>query len=421
MNKQTFKIMLAYVGVLTGAGLASGQELLQYFVSLGISGIVGIGMVGILHMLIGGILLILGSHYLATDHSDVFDEITNKFIAKFMDLSLVFTCFVVGFVMLAGAGSNLNQAFGVNVNVGRILCALLIIVVGMMDFSKVSQVIGSFTPFIVGFVLLGSVYTIFKYKPDWESLNAFASKLPSNFDNVGFSVLNYFGMCLMTAVSMGLVLGGDELSTENAGRGGLIGGAIVGVMGVLITLTLFIRVEEVYKLDIPMLYVIEDISPILGFLMAVVIFGMIFNTGISLFYALARRFSNDDERRFKIMLVSITGVGFVLSFLGFKKLVSIFYPIIGYIGIFMMALLVFAYFKERSAIRRESMKRLGIRHYMRKKLDDDLDFTKKDQERLNKLIDSSHIDNEEIKDKVEETVQEAIDNNEEPITDHGEN
>ena len=421
MNKQTFKIMLAYVGVLTGAGLASGQELLQYFVSLGISGIIGIGMVGILHMLIGGILLILGSHYLATDHSDVFDEITNKFIAKFMDLSLVFTCFVVGFVMLAGAGSNLNQAFGVNVNVGRILCALLIIVVGMMDFSKVSQVIGSFTPFIVGFVLLGSVYTIFKYKPDWESLNVFASKLPSNFDNVGFSVLNYFGMCLMTAVSMGLVLGGDELSTENAGRGGLIGGAIVGIMGVLITLTLFIRVEEVYKLDIPMLYVIEDISPILGFLMAVVIFGMIFNTGISLFYALARRFSNDDERRFKIMLVSITGVGFVLSFLGFKKLVSIFYPIIGYIGIFMMALLVFAYLKERSAIRRESMKRLGIRHYMRKKLDDDLDFTKKDQERLNKLIDSSHIDNEEIKDKVEETVQEAIDNNEEPITDHGEN
>ncbi len=418
MNKERLKIMLAYVGVLTGAGLASGQELLQYFVSLGKGGIVGISLVGILHMVIGGILLILGSHYLATDHSDVFDEITNKFISKFMDFSLIFTCFVVGFVMLAGAGSNLNQAFGVSVNVGRVICALLIIVVGMMDFKKVSQVIGSFTPFIVGFVLIGSVYTFINFKPDWEILSAFATRLPANFDNVGFAVLNYFGMCLMTAVSMGLVLGGDELSSENAGWGGLLGGAIVGIMGVLITLTLFIRVEEVCDLDIPMLYIIEDISPILGFIMALVVFGMIFNTGISLFYALARRFSNDDERRFKIMLVTITGAGFVLSFLGFKKLVSIFYPIIGYIGIFMMGLLVFAYLKERSAIRRESMKRLGIRHYIRKKLDVDLDFTKKDQERLNKLIDRSHIDNEEIQDKVEETVQEAIDNDEEPITDH---
>lgn len=420
MNKQTFKIMLAYVGVLTGAGLASGQELLQYFVSLGINGLVGISLVGILHMVIGGILLILGSHYLATDHSDVFDEITNKFISKFMDISLIFTCFVVGFVMLAGAGSNLNQAFGLNVNVGRVLCSLLIIVVGMMDFNKVSKIIGSSTPFIVGFVLIGSVYTFINFKPDWQSLNAFATRLPANFDHVGFAVLNYFGMCLMTAVSMGLVLGGDELSTENAGKGGLMGGAIVGIMGVLITLTLLIRVEEVYNLDIPMLYIIEDISPILGFVMALVVFGMIFNTGISLFYALARRFSNGEERRFKIMLVAITGVGFVLSFLGFKKLVSIFYPIIGYIGIFMMALLVFAYFKERSAIRRESMKRLGIRHYMRKKLDDDLDFTKKDQERLNKLIDRSHIDNDQIEEKTEETVKEAIDNDEEPITDHGE-
>lgn len=420
MNKERLKIMLAYVGVLTGAGLASGQELLQYFVSLGKGGILGISLVGILHMVIGGILLILGSHYLATDHSDVFDEITNKFISKFMDFSLIFTCFVVGFVMLAGAGSNLNQAFGVNVNVGRVICALLIIIVGMMDFKKVSQVIGSFTPFIVGFVLIGSVYTFINFKPDWEILSAFATRLPANFDNVGFTVLNYFGMCLMTAVSMGLVLGGDELSSENAGWGGLLGGAIVGIMGVLITLTLFIRVEEVCDLDIPMLYIIEDISPILGFIMALVVFGMIFNTGISLFYALARRFSNDDERRFKIMLVTITGAGFVLSFLGFKKLVSIFYPIIGYIGIFMMGLLVFAYLKERSAIRRESMKRLGIRHYIRKKLDVDLDFTKKDQERLNKLIDRSHIDNDQIEEKTEETVQEAIDNNEEPLTDHGE-
>ncbi|WP_296114891.1 hypothetical protein [uncultured Anaerococcus sp.] len=391
---------------------------MQYFVALGVPGLVGIGLVGLLHILIGGILLILGSHYLATDHSDVFDEISNKVISKFMDYSLIFTCFVVGFVMIAGAGSNLNQAFGLNENLGKIICTVLIIVVGMLDFDKVSQVIGSFSPLIVGFVLIGSIYTLINAKPDWQDLNAFASSLPSNFENIGFSVLNYFGMCLMTAVSMGFVLGGDELNTENAGRGGLIGGAIVGVMGFLITITLLIRVKEVYTFDIPMLYIIEDISPILGLIMAVVIFGMIFNTGISLFYALARRFSNDDEKRFKIMLILITLVGFALSFLGFKRLVSIFYPIIGYIGIFMTGLLIFAYLKERSAIRQESMKRLGIRHYMRKKLDDEIDFSRKDEARLNKLIDRSHIDNEQINEKAQETIQEVIDNEEELETDH---
>lgn len=410
MNKKTITIMLAYVGVVTGAGLASGQELLQYFVGLGLKGMVGISMVAILHMLIGGLLLQLGSHYLANDHSEVFDEITNKFISKFMDLSLIFTCFVIGFVMIAGAGSNLNQAFGTPSVIGSIICTVLIIGVGMLDFEKVSKVIGSFTPFIIVFTLIGSIYTFTHYKPDWQAIAEIAQNLPSNFDTVGVSVLNYFGMCLMTAVSMALVLGGDELNTGEAGLGGLLGGLLVGILGILIVLTLFIRVDEVKSLDIPMLYIIEDINPILGKVMAAVIFGMIFNTAISLFYALARRFSNGDEKKFKILLVTLTLVGFALSFGGFKKLVSVFYPIIGYAGIIMLIVLVFAYFKEKSSIKYENIRRFAINHYMRKKLDDDMDYTKEDKKKLKRLINRSHIDNEDMKEKSKETVEEILEN-----------
>lgn len=410
MNKKTITIMLAYVGVVTGAGLASGQELLQYFVGLGLKGIVGISMVAILHMLIGGLLLQLGSHYLANDHSEVFDEITNKFISKFMDLSLIFTCFVIGFVMIAGAGSNLNQAFGTPSVIGSIICTVLIIGVGMLDFEKVSKVIGSFTPFIIVLTLVGSIYTFTHYKPDWQAIAEIAQNLPSNFDTVGVSVLNYFGMCLMTAVSMALVLGGDELNTGEAGLGGLLGGLLVGILGILIVLTLFIRVDEVKSLDIPMLYIIEDINPILGKIMAAVIFGMIFNTAISLFYALARRFSNGDEKKFKILLVTLTLVGFALSFGGFKKLVSVFYPIIGYAGIIMLIVLVFAYFKEKSSIKYENIRRFAINHYMRKKLDDDMDYTKEDKKKLKRLINRSHIDNEDMKEKSKETVEEILEN-----------
>ena len=408
MNKKTIVIMLAYVGVVTGAGLASGQELMQYFVSLGTIGLIGAGVVGILHTLIGGVLLQLGSHYMATDHSDVFGEITNKYMSKFMDISLIFTCFVIGFVMIAGAGSNLNEAFNIKKSVGQIICAGLIIIVGMLDFEKVSKIIGSFTPFIIIFTLIGSIYTFVNYHPDLNYINIIARSYPSNFNSVIFSTFNYYGMCLMSGVSMGLVMGGEELNTKEAGIGGLLGGAIAGLLGILISLTLFIRVEEVGDLDIPMLYVIEQINPILGIIMALVIFGMIFNTGVSLFYALARRFSNDNEKKFKIMLISLTLVGFILSFGGFKKLVATFYPIIGYVGIAMMLLLVLAWYKERSAIKYESYKRLGIGHYMRKKIDDNKEFSKKDQRKLDKLIDRSNIDNDEIENLYEDLVKSEL-------------
>lgn len=412
MNKKSLVIMLAYVGVVTGAGLASGQELLQYFVSLGIPGLIGACVVGLLHTLIGGVLLQLGSHYMATDHSEVFGEITNKYMGKFMDYSLIFTCFVIGFVMIAGAGSNLNEAFGLKKSIGQVICASLIIIVGMMDFEKVSKIIGSFTPLIIIFTLIGSLYTFFNYHPDWNYINNIARSLPSNFNSLIFSTFNYYGMCLMSGVSMGLVLGGEELNTQDAGIGGLLGGSIAGILGILISFTLFIRVDEVGKLDIPMLYIIESINPILGILMALVIFGMIFNTGISLFYALARRFSNGEEKRFRIMLIVLTLIGFVLSFGGFKELVSIFYPIIGYVGIIMMAVLVAAWYKERSAIKYESYKRLGISHYMRKKVDENEDFSKKDQDKLKKLIERSHIDNEQIEQAAEKFVKNKIESEE---------
>lgn len=409
MSKKSIIIMFAYVGVVTGAGLASGQELLQYFVSLGIPGLLGIGIVGILHILFGGILLQLGSHFLASDHSEVFSQVTNKFVGKFMDFGLIFTCFVIGFVMIAGAGSNLNQAFGIPSWIGQLVCAAMIIIVGMLDFEKVSKIIGSFTPIIIIFTLIGSLYTFSNFNPDWNHLDAVARTLPSNFNNVVFAIFNYYGMCLMSGVSMGFVLGGEELNPAEAGIGGLLGGAIAGILGILISFTLFIRVDEVGNLDIPMLYVIENINPILGVIMALVIFGMIFNTGISLFYALARRFSS-TERRFRIMLVGLTLIGFILSFGGFKELVSIFYPLIGYVGIGMMVLLVVAWFKQKQAMKYESYWRLGIDKYMRKKVDQNIEFTKEDAEKLGRLIERSNVDNEQMAQMAEEYITNALEN-----------
>lgn len=162
-----------------------------------------------------------------------------------------------------------------------------------------------------------------------------------------------------------------------------------------------------------MLYILEDINPILGILMALVIFGMIFNTGISLFYALARRFSKGEEKRFRKFLIILTLLGFVLSFGGFKKLVSIFYPIIGYVGILMMIVLVAAWYKERSAIKYESYKRLGISHYMRKKVDENEDFSKEDKKRLDKLIDRSNIDNEQMTEAAEDYVRKELEEEQE--------
>ena len=57
MTKKILHTSLAYVAVLTGAGLASGQEILQYFTAYGKSGLWTALFVLLLHTFIGAIIL----------------------------------------------------------------------------------------------------------------------------------------------------------------------------------------------------------------------------------------------------------------------------------------------------------------------------------------------------------------------------
>ena len=71
------------------------------------------------------------------------------------------------------------------------------------------------------------------------------------------------------------------------------------------------------------------------------VFGLIFNTAFSLYYSLAKRFSESQGGgQFKRYLIIFVVSGYVLSFLGFKQLVSIIYPVLGYIGMVMLVVLL---------------------------------------------------------------------------------
>ena len=53
MTKKYLSVAFAYVGVIVGAGLASGQDLLQYFLAFGAKGLIGIVALGVLNVIFG--------------------------------------------------------------------------------------------------------------------------------------------------------------------------------------------------------------------------------------------------------------------------------------------------------------------------------------------------------------------------------
>lgn len=136
MFKKILSVALAYVGIIVGAGLSSGQDLMQYFVSFGLVGLLGVLVLAVLNAFFGKIILTLGSYYRSNDHSEVLSKIAHPITNKILDLSLIISCFVIGFVMIAGAGSNLHQQFGFPIWIGALICTALVIIVSFMDFEK---------------------------------------------------------------------------------------------------------------------------------------------------------------------------------------------------------------------------------------------------------------------------------------------
>lgn len=400
---------MSFVGLLVGAGFATGQEVVQYFTSFGLNGVWGIIVAGIIMTLAGTVFLQLGSYFNAQEHNSVFRKVTHPWVSRFLDICVIVTLFAVGFVMLAGAGSTLEQQFGLKAWIGSLIMLGLVLVCGMLDVSKVSRVIGTITPLIIVAVVLVAIYTAFNMPNDIGAAVEASSQLESPIGNWLVSALNYNGLALLMAVSMTLVIGGDHVNPREAGFGGILGGIIYFIMMALAGFSLMMNVESIGDSDIPMLMIVDSISPTLGAIMALIIYLMVFNTAIGMFYALGKRLAAGREERYRVIFVVVCLAGFGLSFLGFKTLMGSVYPILGYLGIVMVAVLVVAWVKSLADIKDESTRRERIRALLHLKLHPDKEYDQKFDEEIGENITQSNMDDEQIFEDIRTEVAEELD------------
>ena len=408
MLKNAIGISFAFIGVVVGAGFASGQEALQYFASFGTEGIYGAILGSVLMIIAGVSILQLGSYFQAEEHMEVLGNISGKIVSWVLDIATITTLFSIGFVMFAGAGSNLNQQFGIPIWIGAVLMLALVVGFGMLDVDKVTAAIGSLTPFLLAFVIFGCTYTLVTADLDWQAINLATEQVDSTLPNWWIAALNYTGLNVMCVVSMALVIGGNYLDTRAAGLGGLMGGIGYLVMLMLLATALMVKIDVVAGEDMPMLTLINEINPTLGLVMAVVVFGMIFATALGMFYALGKRLSRGREDKYRIIFTSTCLVGFVLSFVGFKNLVAYVYPILGYLGILLIVVVSAAWLRGAQKLHKEGKRRRRALELMHLKLDPRERFTKNDEKELDYLISKSVIDEDEFVEALEDEVNEEL-------------
>lgn len=109
-------------------------------------------------------------------------------------------------------------------------------------------------------------------------------------------------------------------------------------------------------------------------------------------------------------MIAIVSVGYLCSFGGFKQLIGIMYPILGYMGILLLVILLFGWIRERDKIILEKFLRRKMIRLSLKNQHPDTNTTKKEEKLFHRFGEISKADSTNLKNDVREVASKIIEN-----------
>lgn len=349
-TKDVLRIALAFVGVLVGAGFASGQEIMQFFASFGGMGFAGAIISSVLFIFLAMALATLGQNLGAKSHKEVIVAICGRYLGALMDWLITFFMFAVGVVMLAGGGALVEQLTGIPKVYGAIATTILTIAIVCLDVRKVVMLIGAVTPLLVLMTIIVAAVTISQSTLDFATLSQAAEAQPHGASHWLLAAVLYVSYNIVAGTPFLVIMGGGTTQRRTAMWGGITGGVLLSFLILLIAGGMFAQVNDLNGVPMPMLLLATKISPVLGAIMGLTIFGMILNTSVGVFYSFSARILTPGTARFRWGTVIAGVVGLFASFVGFIKLVGTVYPFFGYLGFVLMICTAIGWWRYRSAV-----------------------------------------------------------------------
>ncbi|HVB10371.1 MAG TPA: hypothetical protein VNM16_08415 [Bacillota bacterium] len=326
-----------YVGAVVGAGFATGREVFHFFGAYGPAGLWGCLAAGLAFAWLGGRILRLAATGKAPTYAHLYRLALGPALAPPADWVTTLFLFVGLSVVLAGGAALGADAWGMPPLVGAIAMALAIAVVVLPGRSGV--VLGNLT--LVPLLAAGAAALLAaeaSHPGFWLRVQAAAAlpgRSPSAWPLGGLLYVGY--NILMGAVALCAV--GGELPVRPAVRGGLAGGAALGLLAALVTVTLLAHGPEVRDAAVPLARVVAPYPAIWRFAYSACLVAALITTGVASAYALAARL---DLHRFTpgVAAAGAVVLALPLATVGLVALVATVYPAMGVVGLLLCAGLV---------------------------------------------------------------------------------
>ena len=310
-----------YAAAVIGAGFASGQEIVSFFVRLGRFGIIGIAVACLFFSLFAAAILSrCVSEGIYSFTGLLTSVVPNKVLRRAIEAVIFLCAMSTVCVMTSCAGEIGTQLYGVPQIMGA---AAFSVICGMVFLMETRSMMG--TNSLLGAVIItGIVFTclyILRYR-EHQTMSLQLKSALSGLTYAGYNV-----------VGTGAVLAGMSRflrSKREAAVAAMVSGMVLFIMITLIWVVLSIYYGKINLGEIPMLTMAFRQGRVLGIFYGIMLAAAVITTGISSGYAVI------DMLRCKMTAKNATNltllVSFCMSGAGFSTLIDLLYRLCGYIG-----------------------------------------------------------------------------------------
>ncbi|QHI71183.1 YkvI family membrane protein [Aminipila terrae] len=335
------EVAIMYVGTIMGAGFASGREIWQFFCVFKDKGYIGIFVIGIMFMIIGVMTSKIARTLDTNDMGRVIVPGNNPKLVEFVGYFMALMLFTVLITMSSAGGALFYQQFGQSRILGGVVIICLVILTVIGGFERVSRVFRFIMPVLVIVVVSVCLMVIFMDLPKSEKQAEISiSPLTPNWFLSAMQYISYNVLALVPIVATASI---NAKSDKHAFIGTAVGAVFLGLLAFVLGTAMFTDMGFSQAMDMPMLGYSAKISKSVNLVYTCVLLFAIYASATSNYYGFTTKMKSQKHRRLKIIVIA--WLGFLCGLIGFTNVISIMFPIEGFMGFAIIAMVIINFFK----------------------------------------------------------------------------
>lgn len=336
--KKTLSIIFVYVGLVIGAGFASGREILEYFNNSSRTDFSGIVFASLLFAFISFIVM-HHSNRLNTSDFDSFIGCVAGRLAPSVRLFMLLYMFCGLFVMMAGSGALFVSAFGLPSKYGIFTLAALCFVVFAFDLKGLVAINSFMVPFMILGMLVLCITSALSAAP--------AFSVPDTLRrNSILSAICYAGYNTITAGAVLIPLA-HKSDTKTILRSAAICSLVLGLLIFVVWLVQNLYYNNIYTSEMPLFDLAAMQGNVWKSTYAIVLFMALCTTAISHGFGILSKFrlKSTADRTLAAAALCLSAMPF--AGIGFSDLVAHLYSAFGFLGLVWLTILLSSYFSYK--------------------------------------------------------------------------